>query len=121
MKIIVLQGCKDTGKTTTLNDVCSLLDNTFTPKIKVGRKKDFERIINYKNKKIAIYSMGDYLNYCVEYIAKSIAAGNIDVLIFAARPFISLKRALKYMKVVSKKSATNNDNSSARDKIIAAI
>lgn len=64
MEIIVLEGPSDTGKSTTIGLLYQLLLNVGTSTNKQplgGDPKDFSDIvINYKNLKIAIFSMGDF-------------------------------------------------------------
>ena len=69
MDIILLSGDPNSGKTTTMNVVYDeLISKGATVaqhKEQVGGNvKDFECILNYKGKSIAICSMGDYLMHC---------------------------------------------------------
>jgi len=65
MKIIVLYGNNNTGKTTTLGMVyAALISNgaaefTFSAVYDKGHTSDFETILGYKGKQIAICSYGD--------------------------------------------------------------
>ncbi|MCC9019764.1 hypothetical protein [Flavobacterium lipolyticum] len=63
MEIIVLEGSSNTGKSTTIGLLYQLLLNVGTSTNKQplgGDPKDFSDIvINYKNLKIAVFSMGD--------------------------------------------------------------
>ena len=65
MKIIILHGKHNSGKTTTFNDLYEkLLANgaiITNPKKELPAKDDFECIINYKGKKVALFSLGDYM------------------------------------------------------------
>ena len=86
MKIILLVGPPSTGKTTTLNDLYALLVKGLPNKPQITRipdnkSRDFECVIPYQGKKVAIFSMGDkeYRNY--EAIIKY--CGIVDVLILA--------------------------------------
>jgi len=84
MKIIVLEGIPTTGKTTTVGMVfAALLSNganqiSFTP---LNMPNDFEAVVNYQNKKVAIYSQGDTLRDC--YAAINKFAQTMDVLVIA--------------------------------------
>ena len=87
MKIILLSGKPGTGKSQTFNLLYEKIvndENTeiISEKERLGnpRNKDFECVVIYKGKKVAMYSMGDYPNKCVEAIIKF---SNYDVLILA--------------------------------------
>ncbi|MEJ2795170.1 hypothetical protein WAE56_17325 [Iodobacter sp. LRB] len=69
MDIILLCGDLNTGKTTTMNLVYSDLitkgATVVVPKVTVGGNPlDFECVLIYKGKLVAIFSMGDYLHEC---------------------------------------------------------
>ena len=69
MDIILLSGNPNSGKTTTLNVVYDELilkgATVVRRKLQVGvYETDFECVLKYKGKKVAIYSMGDYLMHC---------------------------------------------------------
>ncbi len=73
MKIIVLKGNSNIGKTTTLNIVYDNLINQgglSTNRQTIGNpnQNDFSDIVDWKNKKIAFYTMGDYSTYLKEAI-----------------------------------------------------
>jgi hypothetical protein len=85
MKIIVLEGDRTTGKTTTMGMVyATLIANganqiSFTP---LNTPNDFEAVVNYqRNKKVAIYSQGDTLRDC--YVAINNFGQKMDVLVMA--------------------------------------
>lgn len=86
MKIILLSGKPSTGKTTTLNILyddlyCNKKVKLIEPKQKLGNNpKDFECVISYLDKEVAIYSMGDFLFACIEAIVKY---ANKDFLVLA--------------------------------------
>jgi len=84
VKIIVLEGLPTTGKTTTMGMVyATLVANganqiSFTP---LNTPNDFEAVVKYEKKKLAIYSEGDTLKNC--YAAINKFAPTIDVLVMA--------------------------------------
>jgi len=66
MKIIVLTGKPNSGKTTTFEMLYDLLTKNMKNKPKINKipntpKKDFQCILTYKKKKVAIFSAGDNL------------------------------------------------------------
>jgi predicted dinucleotide-utilizing enzyme len=88
MKIIALRGAGSCGKTTTLNlvydDLISKGAILFVPKTQVGGdKKDFEAILTYRGKNVAIYTMGDYSNLTIKAIDKYVSL-RVDVFICAS-------------------------------------
>ena len=88
MRIIALRGADSCGKTTTLNlvydDLISKGAVVSVSKTQVGGdKKDFEAILTYKGKQVAIYTMGDYAYKTIEAIDKYDSLG-VDVLICAS-------------------------------------
>jgi len=86
MKIILLSGEPNKGKTSTLNLLYDKItqngmENIIVKRKQLGNQKnDFECVLTYKNKEIAIFSMGDYLNACIDAIIKY---SNRDVLVLA--------------------------------------
>ena len=75
MDIILLSGAPNSGKTTTMNLVYSDLitrgATVVAPKIIVGGNPlDFECVLKYKGKSVAIFSMGDYLHECWSAVIK---------------------------------------------------
>ena len=83
MKIIVLLGCTNSGKTTTINMVFSIIGGKAAyNKIQYGSPNDFESNFVYKNKNIAIYSLGDTQARVCEAIDKYTDM-SVDVLIVA--------------------------------------
>jgi len=84
VKVIILEGSKSKGKTTTLQMLYAVLITNKAevqcPPSLVG-DKDFETVLIYRNKKVAIFSQGDYTKNCKEAIAKY--ADSVDVLIMA--------------------------------------
>ena len=86
MKIILLTGKRNCGKTTTLDLLYKRITQNGTKNIIEKRKefgyqeKDFKCVVSYADKEVAIYSMGDYINACVDAI---IEYANRDILILA--------------------------------------
>ncbi|MES2671683.1 MAG: hypothetical protein V4673_14865 [Pseudomonadota bacterium] len=69
MDIILLSGNSNSGKTTTMNVVYEELISkgatVVRSKVQVGGNiKDFECVLKYKGKLVAMCSMGDYLMHC---------------------------------------------------------
>lgn len=84
MNIIVLMGPKSCGKTTTLNHVANLLTQGIVSinRQQFGSSNDFSDIVNWKGKKIAIFTMGDYSGALVGAVA-NYDNQNCDILICA--------------------------------------
>ncbi|MDE5690663.1 MAG: hypothetical protein K2I13_00345 [Alistipes sp.] len=88
-KIIMLRGKDYSGKTTTLNLVYDELVNNRKAKVcsyvKLGWKgDDFACTLDYNNQKVAIFSMGDYVDdirRAIDYYAHK----SVDVLVIANR------------------------------------
>jgi tRNA uridine 5-carbamoylmethylation protein Kti12 len=87
MKVILLSGKIDTGKTTTLNLLYDEITDKgkkrgiiIKDKEKLLNKDDFKCVLAYKNKKVAIYTLGDFLRTCTDAI---IEYANLDILILA--------------------------------------
>jgi len=97
MKIIILEGDTNTGKTTTMGVVFVALHmnggkvNSFIPIQTSSGGMDFEAVLDYPNptcegktQKVAIYSKGDNIADCNDAIQKySQHSPTIDVLIIA--------------------------------------
>ena len=64
MKIIFLRGKHNCGKTTTFNllydELCNKGAEVLEPQSTLPGRDDFECILKYNNKKIALFSLGDY-------------------------------------------------------------
>ena len=88
MKIIMLAGQENTGKSTTFNLLYDAIvseigeKGIIKPKETLGnpKNKDFECLIRYKEKNIALFSMGDYDDICFKAIVKY---SNCDTLVLA--------------------------------------
>lgn len=124
MKIILLVGKPNTGKTTTFNllydEMVGQNANILKKKSKLGGSDaDFECTLIYRNKEVALFSMGDYLNQCTEAIIKY---SNKDVLILAYSDKFStnLKNIIKrysHHSIVRKTSNNANDVATIISKI----
>ena len=83
MKIILLSGKTGSGKSITLDMLYKrIVKNNIIiiERTNLLTKNDFECVILYNNKTVAIYSMGDYLKFCTNAIIKY---SNQDILIMA--------------------------------------
>jgi ABC-type branched-subunit amino acid transport system ATPase component len=87
MKVIMLEGPSSCGKTTTVNLVYDILIATLGTTVITaksllgGNPKDFEAMLMYAGKKVALFSMGDYSNAVVGAMNKY--HGLADVLVVA--------------------------------------
>ncbi len=121
MKIVILSGQSSCGKTTTLNQVYDFISptekNVIKPKTKLGGDpNDFECIIQYKDKTIAFFTMGDYSCYLIEAFEKY-AKKHCDFLICACnnrfkRPYEKIK---KYSHSVINKTISNSQKQAELD------
>lgn len=86
MKVVILHGKHNSGKTTTFNHLYDrLLEDGATeiePKKELPGKDDFECILKYKGKKIALFSLGDYM-FAVGYAVGYYTRAECDVLVVA--------------------------------------
>lgn len=87
MRIIVLQGMSDTGKTSTLNLVYNMLvpngGGISTNRQSLGGDpNDFSDIVIRDNQRIAFYTMGDYSTYLANAIY-DYDRQNCDILVCA--------------------------------------
>lgn len=101
MKIISIIGAEGSGKTKTLNMLYERVynriskDDVIQKREQVGSNKDdFSCVLSYKGKKIAFYSMGDYVNHLNEAFAGYSEFG-CDYLICAIRDSILEKKTFK--------------------------
>jgi len=96
MKLIVLRGDPNQGKTTTLRLVYDILlylgARIVVPRTPGRNTDDFKTVLDYdkKGKRVAISSKGDLLYDVEDKIGEFAEQGDIDVLIIASRPFSSL-------------------------------
>ena len=85
MKVIFLKGRHNCGKTTTLNllyDALKENSEIIEPRRELPGREDFECVLKYDNKKIAIFSLGDYWfapGAAIGYYAKA----KCDILVVA--------------------------------------
>lgn len=127
MKIIMLKGPDNSGKTTTLNLVYNELVNNRKAKVcsyvKVGWKgDDFACTLDYKNSKVAIYSMGDY-SIDIDRTIKYYTYKSADVLIIANRNKSKFDQQSNVLIVKNKvkKALQNTDNMNYMMQIVNAI
>lgn len=125
MNVIFLCGPSHSGKTTTINMVYNDLLNsqatiiTNYQHIAKGSKQDFFAVVNYCNKKIAFFSMGDYKNY-VEFAIAFFIGQNCDVLICALNRRFKKPLTNRYLyqftnTVVKKSVGTNHSTLNRKD------
>jgi len=126
MKIILLSGEPNTGKTTTLNLLYDKITqngvkNIIDEKEVLGNpvQNDFQCVLSFNNKKIAIYSMGDYYGAFIEPLIKY---ANCDVLVLAynerfAKKLDEIIEKCDYHCVIRKSSSNEDD----REKIISEL
>lgn len=86
MKVVILHGKHNSGKTTTFNhlyaELLSRKAEVCEPKRELPGRDDFECILKYNGKKVALFSLGDYMfaiGYAVGYYTRT----NCDVLVVA--------------------------------------
>lgn len=94
MKVVIIRGEQNVGKTTAMNLIygrlISLGAKDFEPRVKVGGNPfDFKCVLNYTNPRnkhiaIAFYSMGDY-PYHIKNALKDYSE-RCDYLVIACRP-----------------------------------
>lgn len=90
MKIILLSGKSNCGKTRAMNmvyDEMKKVSKELMPKKQVGGNvDDFETVMLYNNKNIALFSMGDILKEIIHAIKKYMEMDiKIDVLVICCR------------------------------------
>lgn len=101
MRIIVLQGLPNRGKTSTINILHTILvdenGSQFIDRRQLGNEpNDFEEVVLWKNQRIAIYSMGDNSTTLAEAI-HSYHRQNNDVMVCALstrKPMIRANNAI---------------------------
>ncbi|OWV19362.1 hypothetical protein B7982_14120 [Fibrobacter sp. UWB2] len=127
-EIIVIYGDNNVGKTTVINEIYddlvkkgASIKNAKTQQ--GGSRMDFDAELNYNGKNIALMSMGDSVGSVTTVIRKYKQS---DILITAYNTKHAtlsrewLKNAQK-ITIVRKSSATNSDNSSVLQQVLALI
>lgn len=119
MRIIILSGGDNVGKSTLLNTVHDELTSFFpvqsTPKKVLGdpAQNDFECIVTLKdNRKIAFFTMGDYRSEILNAIEKY-AFLDCEILIIAINhKFNNILESLQFPYSIVEKSEPFRENSS---------
>jgi hypothetical protein len=116
MKIIMLIGSTNCGKTTTINLVYYQLKseegvkNTRERERTGGNPDDFEAELDYHGKKVAFHSMGDYVNP----VKKAINTCPADVLICTCNDYklSSIQPIVEQLPhhIIIKKGKDNNED-----------
>lgn len=133
MEVIMLKGPKNCGKTTTLNLVYDDLVNNHHAKIHTAKKQlgedpnDFEAVLIYQKKKIAIFTMGDLAYEVIGAMGKYDYLA-VDILVIACndgfiKPFTAIEQYPH--DIIDKKKRPpgirDKDDKNVADKIIARI
>jgi GTPase SAR1 family protein len=86
MKIVALRGDSNSGKTTSLNMLYAELLNRgakpINPQHALPGKNDFECVVEYGGKKIAIFSLGDFI-FALGLAMGYYSALEVDTLVIA--------------------------------------
>jgi hypothetical protein len=130
MKIIMLSGKHNSGKSTTLNLVYDKMEpnieTIIEPKKVLGNPiyKDFECIVKYNNKKVAFYTMGDFSGLLIDAFKKYDNL-NCCILICACSTKFSTpyREITNYQHNVVKKTMPlcDESNESDRDEILRLL
>lgn len=124
MKIIIVYGDRNVGKTTVVNEFIQAGACVNTPKVQQGHNpKDFDAELLYNGKNVALMSMGDFVAPVANAVVKY---QHSDVLITAynTRHATLKSECLKYANeiiIVRKTFASNADNSSVLQQVKALI
>jgi hypothetical protein len=134
MKMIILAGMPNTGKSTTFNDVYDKITKGMEPlpaKIQLDSEIDFETFFSYKGKRVVIRSEGDTLYLIEEAIHRYAAQCDVLILAYSEKFKRDHKPALFDLArelaedvqecVVRKTEASDADNAAACKSIIALI
>ncbi|MDR1802478.1 MAG: hypothetical protein LBQ94_02625 [Treponema sp.] len=128
MKIIIIAGDSHTGKSTTISK--NFRDWLLRQNAKETEKTledhiEYEGVFQYKGKTIALHSRGDVYRLIVFAIVKYT---HLDVLVLAGNTskkyianLVEKIRANENHCVISKKEATDKDNSDVCNEIIAEL
>lgn len=86
MKVVALRGGSNSGKTTSLNMLYAELLNRgakpITPQHALPGKNDFEGIVEYEGKRVAISTIGDYI-FALGLAMGYYSALEVDTLVIA--------------------------------------
>lgn len=119
MKLIVLRGDPNQGKTTTLRLVYDILlylgAQIAEPRTPGRNTDDFKTVLDYKEKRIAISSMGDLLYDVEDKIGEFAGRGDIDVLIIASRLFSSLDARIGSYHPIYREKLPKSDSNNIED------
>jgi ABC-type dipeptide/oligopeptide/nickel transport system ATPase component len=134
MKIIMLSGECNSGKSTTLNLVYNTINpapqDIIEPKTSVGNQKDkdFKCIICYNGKKVSFYTGGDNPSSIIDEAIEEYKE-KCDTLVCACRKEFKKKRKknpysevekYKYV-IIGKQIANDEDNNWAKEVILKNI
>lgn len=130
MKIIMLSGCPKSGKTTTLGKVYDFLEKVtgtqiIRPKTPLGgNPKDFECVLCCQGKRVAMFTMGDYVYEIVHAMSYYDGFG-ADVLIVAnsnkVHPKYRIKRYPGSVEIMKTMPLSDASNTADMQAIIANI
>ncbi len=119
MKLIVLRGNPNQGKTTTLRLVYDILlylgAQIVVPRSQGRNTDDFKTVLDYGGKRVAISSAGDLLYDVGEKIDEFAGRGDIDVLISASRPFSSLDARIGSYHPIYRDKLPKSDSNNIED------
>jgi hypothetical protein len=123
LHIIILEGKDNSGKTTTLKMVYEFL-KILNANVEDGPNYiddsdigDFQAVLSFQNKLVAIFTKGDKQKDCYnaideystkKYAIKKNAKRNVDVLIIAHNSKFSQLKTKPHTSVIVKKKATRN-------------
>ena len=86
MKVVILHGKHNSGKTTTFNhlyeELLSRKAEVCESKRELPGRDDFECVLKYNDKKIALFSLGDYM-FAIGSAVGYYTRANCDVLVVA--------------------------------------
>jgi len=114
MHIIILRGNKKAGKTPTLQMVYAVLKLLNArvirrpTRITSGNIRDFEAVLSFQNKKVAIFTKGDTQADCKRAITKY-ARQNVDVLIMAQTSHLPQLNTAPHISVIVYKTVPPNN------------
>lgn len=129
MKIILVEGPANSGKTTVINKVFDNIskDEVIMPREQVGGDKhDFQAVVQHNGKRIGFYSMGDYEDCVKNNIELFATQHKCDILIIANSNFSGVSRFIEEIKAdctIVQKDYPANDTTKdkAVNEILSAI